>query len=52
MWWPMAHDAAGIADIVAWITALSPALIVVEATGGSEAPLVAELGIAGLPLQW
>jgi transposase len=46
----LANDAAGIADIVGWMQALSPQVIVVEATGGYEAPLVAELGIAGLPV--
>jgi transposase len=46
----LANDAAGIADIVTWLTALRPQLIVIEATGGYETPLVAELGIAGLPV--
>jgi transposase len=46
----LAKDAAGMAEIVAWMQALSPQVIVVEATGGDEAPLVAELGIAPLPV--
>jgi transposase len=46
----LANDAAGIAEIVGWMKALSPQVIVVEATGGYEAPLVAELGIAHLPV--
>jgi transposase len=46
----LANDATGIADIVGWMKALSPQVIVVEATGGYEAPLVAELGIAHLPV--
>ena len=46
----LANDAAGIADIVGWMQAISPQVIVVEATGGYEAPLVAELGIAHLPV--
>jgi transposase len=46
----LANDAAGMADIVGWMKALSPQVIVVEATGGDEAPLVAELGIAPLPV--
>jgi transposase len=46
----LANDAAGIADVVRWLQALHPQLIVVEATGGYEAPLVAELGVASLPV--
>ena len=46
----LANDAAGIGELVGWMQALSPAVIVVEATGGDEAPLVAELGIAHLPV--
>jgi transposase len=46
----LANAAAEIAELVGWLQALSPQLIVVEATGGYEAPLVAELGIARLPV--
>jgi transposase len=46
----LANDAAGIAEVVAWLGAIGPQLIVAEATGGYEAPLVAELGLAGLPI--
>jgi len=46
----LVNDAAGIAELVAWLQALKPQLIVIEATGGYEAPLVAELGIASLPV--
>jgi len=46
----LANDAAGIAEIVGWLRALNPHVIVVEATGGYEAPLVAELGGASLPV--
>jgi transposase len=45
-----ANDAAGIAEVVLWLQTLRPQLIVVEATGGYEAPLVAELGVASLPV--
>jgi len=48
--WHLANDAAGIAEIVGWLRALNPHVIVVEATGGYEAPLVAELGGASLPV--
>lgn len=45
-----ANDAAGIAELVAWLQLLGPQVLVVEATGGSEAARVAALGIAGLPV--
>jgi transposase len=44
----VAPDAEGIAAAVAWLQALGRQVMVVEATGGSEAPLVAELGVASL----
>ncbi|HEX9413150.1 MAG TPA: IS110 family transposase [Ktedonobacterales bacterium] len=44
------NDAAGIAQAVAWLRAIGAHLIVAEATGGYEAPLVAELGLAALPV--
>jgi transposase len=46
----MTNDAAGIAELVAWLRIVGPRVIVVEATGGYEAPLVAELGLAALPV--
>ncbi|HEU5345436.1 MAG TPA: IS110 family transposase [Ktedonobacterales bacterium] len=46
----LANASAEIAELVGWLSALQPQLIVVEATGGYEAPLVAELGIAHLPV--
>jgi hypothetical protein len=36
------HDAAGSAEAVAWRRASGPQVIVAEATGGDEAPQVAE----------
>lgn len=44
------NDPAGIAALVDRLTALAPALIVLEATGGLEAPAAAALGAAGLPV--
>jgi transposase len=44
------NDEAGIAAVVARLAAERPPLIVVEATGGLEAPLVAALAAAGLPV--
>jgi transposase len=46
----LTNDAAGIAEVVGWLQGLRPWLIVLEATGGYETPLVAELGIASLPV--
>ena len=46
----LANEAAGITAVVRWLQAVRPQIIVVEATGGYAAPLVAELGIAGLPV--
>jgi hypothetical protein len=42
----VANDPDGIAEAVVWLQALGPQVIVVEATGGYEVPLVAELGVA------
>jgi len=44
------NDAEGIAELVTRLRVLGPWLIVVEATGGYEAPFVAEVGLAGLPI--
>ena len=44
-----ANDPAGIAALVARLKPLSPTLVVVEATGGMEVPLVAALQVAGIP---
>src|SRR5215470_4512601 len=46
----VANDDDGIADLVARLGAAAPALIVLEATGGYQNPLVAALGAAGLPV--
>ncbi len=44
------NDPAGIADLVSRLKPLAPALVVVEATGGLELPLVAALQVAGIPV--
>lgn len=44
------NAAAGIADLVAEMQQLSPAMIVVEATGGYERAVVQDLFEAGLPV--
>ena len=46
--WRVAHDEAGITGLVDRWRAQPPTLIVLEATGGLEVPLVAALGTAGL----
>lgn len=44
----VANDEGGIADLVARLRELRPAALVLEATGGYEAPVVAALAAAGL----
>jgi transposase len=47
--WAITHDAAGIHQTITQLTALQPALIVFESTGGLERPLMGELAKAHLP---
>ncbi len=48
--WSCTHDEAGITGLVARLQALKPERIVLEASGGFEAALVAALGAAKLPV--
>jgi transposase len=48
--WRVPNDEAGIARLVDRLQPLRPALIVLEATGGYEAAVVAALATAGLPV--
>lgn len=48
--WSTSHDATGMDALVPRLDALAPPLIVLAATGGSQGPLVAALGAAGLPV--
>ncbi len=48
--WRSPHDEEGIAQMVARLRALRPALVVLEATGGVEVMLVAALAAADLPV--
>ena len=48
--WTAANDAAGVRDLVDRLRALSPTLIVLEATGGYELLCVAALAAADLPV--
>jgi transposase len=44
--WSVANDAKGHAELVRKLTSLSPTLVVLEATGGYQAAVAAELGAA------
>ena len=46
--WQVPNDEAGIAPLVARLQEQAPTLIVLEATGGLEAPVAAALATAGL----
>jgi transposase len=48
--WHGANDSAGIAQCIAQLRQLKPALIVLEATGGWQCSLVAALAVAKLPV--
>jgi transposase len=48
--WRAANDDGGIAATAARLAGLGPACVVLEATGGYEAPAVAALAAAGLPV--
>jgi transposase len=48
--WAVAHDAAGMAALVAQRPAMVPTLLVREATGPSQRAVVAALAAAGLPV--
>ena len=48
--WSCRNDPDGIAALAARLAAAPPALIVLEATGGLEAPAAAALAAAGLPV--
>jgi len=46
----VSYEERGIAELVKRLKAVGPALVVLEATGGRETALVAELGAAALPV--
>lgn len=48
--WSFTNDEKGINQAVSRLRDLSPALVVMEATGDVELPLVAALAVAGLPI--
>jgi transposase len=48
--WRVANDSTGIAQWISQLRQLKPTLIVLEATGGWQGPLVAALAVAKLPV--
>ncbi|MBI2080169.1 MAG: IS110 family transposase [candidate division NC10 bacterium] len=48
--WTVEHTERELAGLTRRLTALQPALVVLEATGGLEGPLVGALAAAGLPV--
>ena len=48
--WRASYDAAGIEELVSQLENLTPATVLLEATGGLEVPLVAALAAAALPV--
>lgn len=48
--WSASNDATGLDALVTCLEALAPTLIVLEATGGDQGPLVAALAAAALPV--
>jgi transposase len=48
--WQVPNDTTGLSALVERLQALAPALVVLEATGGFEGPLLAALAVAALPV--
>ena len=48
--WVVSYDETGVEELVSQIADLGPALVLLEATGGLELPLVVALAAAGLPV--
>ena len=48
--WRAPQDPTGIADLVTRLAALTPTLVVVEATGGYELPVATALAVAHVPI--
>ena len=48
--WEISHDDAGIGQLVSQLKSLGPAMVLVEASGGLELPLVAALATGELPV--
>ena len=48
--WEVSHDDAGVGKLVSQMGDLGPAMVLLEASGGLELPLVAALAAASLPV--
>ena len=48
--WVVSYDQTGVEELVSQMVDLGPALVLLEATGGLELPLVAALAAAALPV--
>ena len=48
--WVVSYDESGVGELVAQLEDLGPALVLLEASGGLELPLVAALAAAALPV--
>ena len=48
--WTVSNDEKGIGRLVSELKPLEPALVVLEATGGLELPVAAELATADIPV--
>ena len=48
--WVVSFDETGVGELVSQMEGLSPALVLLEASGGLELPLVAALAAAALPV--
>ena len=48
--WVVSYDETGIKELVSQMVDLGPAMVLLEATGGLELPLVAALAAAALPV--
>ena len=48
--WVVSYDETGVEELVSQMVDLGPALVLLEATGGLELPLVAALAAAALPV--
>ena len=48
--WVVSYDETGVKELVSQMVGLGPAMVLLEATGGLELPLVAALAAAALPV--
>ena len=48
--WRVSHDEAGIRQLVARLKTLEPVMVLLEASGGLELPLVAALAAEAVPV--